>query len=75
MLVLTRKPGQKILIGDEIEVTILDIRGEGIRVGISAPRDVRIQREEVVRAVEAANREASHGDDGAQAQLLSDLPR
>lgn len=75
MLVLTRKPGQKIVIGDDIEVTILDVRGEGIRVGITAPRDVRIRREEVLRAVEAANREATRADDGAAAKLFSTLPR
>lgn len=75
MLVLTRKPGQKILIGDSIEVTILDVRGEGIRVGINAPKDVRIQREEVLRAVEAANREASQAGDDSAAGLLSSLHR
>lgn len=67
MLVLTRKPGERILIGDDIVVTILDVRGDGIRVGIDAPRGVRIQREEVINAVTAANQRAleqsSNGDD------------
>ncbi len=59
MLVLTRKPGERVLIGDDIVVTILDVRGDGIRVGIDAPRGIRIQRDEVVKAVGAANQEAA----------------
>ena len=58
MLVLTRKPGERLLIGDDIVVTILDVRGDGIRVGIDAPRGIRIQREEVVKAVTDANQNA-----------------
>ena len=48
MLVLSRKVGEKIQVGDNITVTILETRGSRIRIGIDAPRDVRIQREEVV---------------------------
>ena len=59
MLVLTRKPGERVLIGDDIVVTILDSRGDGIRIGIDAPRGVRIQRDEVIRAVTEANQEAT----------------
>ncbi|MBD8044708.1 carbon storage regulator CsrA [Arthrobacter sp. Sa2BUA2] len=55
MLVLTRKSGEQILIGDDIVITVLDSRGDGVRIGIDAPRGVRIQRNEVVRAVEEAN--------------------
>jgi carbon storage regulator len=47
MLVLTRKCQQRILIGDDIVVTVLEIRGDQIRVGISAPRDVPVFREEI----------------------------
>jgi len=55
MLVLTRKPGERILIGDNIVVTILDSRGDGVRIGIDAPRGITIQREEVLKAVAEAN--------------------
>ena len=58
MLVLTRKPGERLLIGDDIVVTILDARGDGIRIGIDAPRGIRIHREAVVDAVTAANQKA-----------------
>lgn len=70
MLVLTRKAGERILIGDDIVVTILDVRGDGIRVGIDAPRGIRIQREEVMNAVAAANQNAleqsSNADDAEE---------
>ncbi len=47
MLVLTRKPNQSIMIGDEIEVSVLAIMGEKVRIGIQAPRDVPVFRREV----------------------------
>ncbi|MCL9664573.1 carbon storage regulator CsrA [Curtobacterium albidum] len=86
MLVLTRKVGERILIGDDIVITVLDSRGDGVRIGIDAPRGVKIQREEVVRAVIEANAEAaaaaaapaSEGSDDAEARLraaLGDLGR
>ncbi len=55
MLVLTRKPGEKILIGDDIVITVLDARGDSIRIGVDAPRGIKIQRSEVVQAVADAN--------------------
>jgi len=47
MLVLTRKTGQTIMIGDDVEITVLSIAGEKVRLGIRAPRDVPVFREEV----------------------------
>jgi carbon storage regulator len=55
MLVLTRKPGEQIIIGDGIVITVLEGRGEGVRIGIEAPKGVSIQRREVVEAIAAAN--------------------
>lgn len=69
MLVLTRKIGEQILIGDDIVVTVLDSRGEGIRIGIDAPRGVKIQREEVLRAVIEANLAAAQPDPEAEARI------
>ncbi len=62
MLVLTRKVGEQILIGDDIVITVLDSRGDGVRIGIDAPRGVKIQREEVLRAVTEANLAAAAAD-------------
>jgi carbon storage regulator len=75
MLVLTRKLGERVLIGDDILVTILDVRGDGIRVGIEAPRGIRIQRDEVVQAVARSNVEASAADDDAEAAIKASLDR
>ena len=57
MLVLTRKSNQSIMIGDEIEVSVLSVLGEKVRVGIQAPRDIPVYRKEVyleIRQDEAA---------------------
>ena len=73
MLVLTRKSGEKIVIGDDITITILDVRGDGIRIGIDAPRGIKIQREEVLLAVAEANVAAAAVDDSVEQQLKSAL--
>lgn len=54
MLVLTRKPGETIILGDSITLTLVDVRGGRVCIGIEAPRDVRIHRGEVLAAIEAA---------------------
>ncbi len=53
MLVLTRKSNQSIMIGDDIEVTVLSIMGEKVRIGIQAPRDIPVFREEVYLEIQA----------------------
>jgi carbon storage regulator len=53
MLVLTRKPGQSIMIGDGVEVQVLSVAGEKVRLGITAPRDVSIFRNEVYDRIES----------------------
>ena len=74
MLVLTRKKGERILIGDDIVVTLIDIRGDGVRIGFDAPRGVPIQRAEVVTAVTEANTEAA-ATSAATGELLVGLLR
>ena len=56
MLVLSRKNGQKIIINDNIEITILDSRFDNCKIAISAPRDVTIYREEIYKQIQATNR-------------------
>jgi carbon storage regulator len=73
VLVLTRKPGERILIGDDIVVTILDVRGDGIRVGIDAPRGIKIQREEILRAVTESNVAATQADADAEDRIKAAL--
>ncbi|WP_018865089.1 carbon storage regulator CsrA [Thioalkalivibrio sp. ARh3] len=52
MLILSRRPGERLLIGDEIEVEVLGVKGNQVRVGITAPDDMRVDREEVRRRIE-----------------------
>lgn len=59
MLVLTRGTNQTIMIGDEVEITIVEVRGDKVRLGISAPASVRVHRKEVYEAIRQANREAA----------------
>ena len=72
MLVLTRKRGERVLIGDDIIITVIDVRGEGVRIGFEAPKGIPIQRHEVVAAVSEANRAAASTDAG-DADKLADL--
>jgi carbon storage regulator len=58
VLVLTRRSNQSIMIGDDIVVTVLEVKGDQIRLGISAPRHVQVFREEVLEALQEANRSA-----------------
>lgn len=58
MLVLSRRAGEKIIIGNEITVEILSISGEGVRLGIEAPRETSVHRFEVFAEIEAANQAA-----------------
>lgn len=59
MLVLTRRAGESVMIGDDVVITVLEARGDVIRLGIQAPRDVQVHREEVYRELREANRAAA----------------
>ena len=59
MLVLSRQRDETIMIGDDIEITIVDIRGDKVRLGINAPRSVQVHRKEVYEAIERENAEAA----------------
>ena len=59
MLVLTRKVHQSIVIGDGIEVVVLEVRGEQVRLGIKAPKDVAVHRKEIYEQIQEENKGAS----------------
>jgi carbon storage regulator len=59
MLVLTRKSNQSIMIGDEIEISVLSIMGEKVRIGIQAPRDIPVFRKEVYLEIQAERGQAA----------------
>ena len=71
MLVLTRKSNQSIMIGDDIEVSVLAVMGEKVRIGISAPRDVPVFRKEVYLEIQLDNTEGDQRE--AVAKALEDL--
>jgi carbon storage regulator len=75
MLVLTRKPGQSIMIGDDVEVQVLSVAGEKVRLGITAPRDVSIFRNEVYDRIESEGESSSADtveDDGGTDEVVAD---
>jgi carbon storage regulator len=62
MLILTRKPVESIFIGDQIKVTIVEIKGSQIRLGVDAPKDLRIYREEIYQQILEENKQAAKQD-------------
>lgn len=59
MLILSRKVNEKIMIGDNIAVSIIEIKGDQIRIGIEAPRNVKVFRQEVLSEIKAENKAAA----------------
>ena len=62
MLILSRKIGEKIMIGDEISVSIIEVRGDQVRIGVDAPKTVKVFRQEVFDAIMAENKAAAQSD-------------
>ncbi len=58
MLILSRKKDENIIIGDDIEISIVDIKGDHVKLGIKAPRDVKVYRQEVYEAIQRENKAA-----------------
>ena len=69
MLVLTRRANQSIMIGHEIVVTVLEVRGDQVRLGIKAPRSIDVHREEIFAQLRQANRDAAQAPKQATAHL------
>ena len=63
MLAVSRKPGESVIIGNDIELTILEVKGEQVKVGIKAPKSVAIYRKELFEQIQESNREASHASE------------
>jgi carbon storage regulator len=72
MLVLTRKSNQSIMIGDDIEVSVLSIMGEKVRIGIQAPRDIPVFRKEVYLEIQQ-EREGAANSNGSNENLRGEV--
>ncbi len=59
MLILARKVGQKIVIGDDVELTVVEVRGDQVRLGITAPRSIAVHRKELLEQIAAENAQAA----------------
>lgn len=74
MLVLTRKRDESIMIGDDVRITIVDVRGDQVKIGIDAPRSVPVHREEIYQEIQAEIRRAAL-DRGVDAPGLGEATR
>ncbi|MFQ5489665.1 MAG: carbon storage regulator CsrA [Phycisphaerae bacterium] len=75
MLVLSRTRDETIMIGDDIEITIVDIRGDKVRLGINAPNEIPVHRKEVYDAIKRENEQASKVSPGEVASVLDATKR
>jgi carbon storage regulator len=75
MLVLSRRAGENIVVGDDVTISILEVRGDVVRVGISAPRSVAVHRAELLEELERTNQEAASPSEAAVASLSEELRR
>lgn len=71
MLIITRRPGEKIMVGDEVVVEVIEVSGSSVRIGIAAPKSIPVYREEIWTAVRAENAAAAASEVD---QLPDDLP-
>ncbi len=66
MLVLSRQKDESIMIGDNVEITIVDVRGDKVRLGITAPREIPVHRREVYEAIQREKQEAEKSKDNGK---------
>jgi len=73
MLVLSRRVGESVVVGDDVTITVLDVRGDVIRIGIDAPRSVSVHRAELLQELADSNQESASPSQDAVASLTEAL--
>jgi carbon storage regulator len=73
VLILTRRVGENVIVGDDITISVIEVRGDAVRIGIQAPQAVSVHREEVYRELQKANQQAAATDDAAIGAMVSEL--
>ncbi|UFN43170.1 carbon storage regulator CsrA [Nocardioides okcheonensis] len=71
MLVVSRRAGESVVIGDNVTVSVLEVRGDVVRIGIDAPRSVAVHRQELLAQLAQSNQEAASPSDNAVDSLLT----
>lgn len=73
MLILTRRVGENVIVGDDIVISVIEVRGDAVRIGIQAPRSLSVHREEVWLELQRTNAQAASPPEEAVGAALSDL--
>jgi carbon storage regulator len=73
VLILTRRVGENVVVGDDIVISVIEVRGDAVRIGIQAPRSVSVHREEVYLELQRANQQAASSTDDAVGVIVGEL--
>lgn len=63
MLILTRRVGETLMVGDDVTVTVLGVKGNQVRIGVNAPKDVSVHREEIYQRIQKEKSDSQQSDD------------